>query len=108
MTHPFTVSFAIGAASFFGIFVFDSSIAVAKSVASCHGDTGASVVACCEKVVAQSGMPSWMSRADLNCHEIVACSIKKKSDKRCYVKARSLSRELGGQKGNEGGESKMR
>jgi hypothetical protein len=72
-------------------------------VTSCNGDSSASVVACCEKVVAQNGMPGWMSRADLSCHEVVSCSLKKKSDQRCHVKARSLSRELGGQKGAEGG-----
>jgi hypothetical protein len=103
MSHPLNVSTAVCAASIIGALALWNSPAIAKSVTSCNGDTRASVVACCEKIVTQNGMPGWMSRTDLSCHAVVSCSLKKKSDERCYVKARSLSRELGGQKGNQKG-----
>ena len=101
MTSKFSISAAIGAASIIGMLAFGATSAVAKSVTSCHAANGASVVSCCEKIVAQKGMPSWMVQGSLTCREVVRCALLTKSNNRCSVQPRLVEKETRG-KHNEG------
>lgn len=102
MITKLSISAAIGAASIIGIIAFGTSAASAKSVTSCQAGNGSSVVSCCEKIVANKGMPNWMMQGNFSCREVVKCA-PVKSASRCYIQPRSTENTNGGNKSDDRG-----
>jgi hypothetical protein len=76
MTRNFTISAAIGVTSIIGLLSFGTTAEASQGVSSCAGKNASSVIACCQEIVAQNGMPIWMRGTSLSCHDIVKCEGK--------------------------------
>lgn len=97
--NKFSISASTGAVAILGLIAFGSSAANAKSVTSCQAANGSSVLSCCEQIVAEKGIPNWMTLGRLTCREVVKCWSPKSSNKRCYVRPNSTENSnKGGQR----------
>ena len=88
--HKFTAAAAFGAAALFSMLSFGNS-AEAASVFSCKGPTAKQVVACCEQITKENGLPRWMTKAGINCRSAVVCWRKQE---RCGIQYKYSEKEL--------------
>jgi hypothetical protein len=89
--RKFTAAAAFGTAVLFSMLSFGNS-AEAASVFSCKGPTAKKVVACCEQITKEKGLPHWMIQSGINCRSAVVCWRKYQ---RCGIQFKFAEKELG-------------
>lgn len=88
--RKFTAGAAFGSAVLFSMLSFGNS-AEAASVFSCKGPTAEKVVACCEQITKENGLPHWMIQSRINCRSAVVCWRK---FQRCGIQYKFAEREF--------------
>ena len=88
--RKFIAAAAFGTAALFSMLSFGNS-AEAASVFSCKGPTAKKVVACCEQITKENGLPRWMVQSGISCRSAVVCWRK---FKRCGIQYKYAEKEL--------------
>ena len=88
--RKFAAAAAFGTAALFSMHSFGNS-AEAASVFSCKGPTAKKVVACCEQITKENGLPRWMVQSGISCRSAVVCWRK---FKRCGIQYKYAEKEL--------------